>query len=299
MHRALAAWLIERPWRAAVASAVCGALSPQMLAPFAVLAGAIPALVALRFGAKAAFSVAAVGAAAAALVVLSAIQPSVWVLIAIALLFLSPVLLAILLRNIGSLNLCFQTAVLGAAGVLIAVHLSLEDPVAVWTPLLHQVLDSMAQAGIRLEGDQDVIVAGWARTMWGALAALALATVFGGVLLARWWLSLLEAPGRFGAEYRGLRLGSALGLVTTALFVLAWVTESSLLASLAWVAFTALAFQGLAAAHRMKAGGRLNRGWLAAIYVLLVVPLSTSIAVFILGLWGFADNWVRPRARAV
>jgi hypothetical protein len=297
MHRLLAAWLIERPWRAAVASAVCGALSPQMLMPFAVLAGAIPALVALRLDAKAAFGVAAVGAAAAAMVVLSAIQPSVWVLIGVALLFLSPVLLAVLLRSSGSLNLCFQTAVLGAAAVLIAVHLSLEDPVAIWAPLLHQVLDSMAQAGIRLEGDQDVIVAGWARTMWGALAALALATVFSGVLLARWWLSLLEAPGRFGAEYRGLRLGSVLGLVTTALFVLAWATESSLLASLAWVAFTALAFQGLAAAHRMKAGGRLNRGWLAAIYVLLVVPLSTSIAVFILGLWGFADNWLRPRAQ--
>jgi hypothetical protein len=265
--------------------------------PFAVLAGAIPALIALRFDAKAAFAAAGVAAFAAASVVLSATAPSVWVLIAIAVLFLSPVLLSLLLRNTGSLNMCFQTAVLGAAAMLIAVHASLEDPVAVWTSLLHQVLDSMAQAGIRLEGDQDVIVAGWARTMWGALAALALAAVFGGVLLARWWLSLLEAPGRFGPEYRGLRLGFTLGLVTTGLFVLAWASESSLLASLAWVAFTALAFQGLAAAHRMKAGGRLNRGWLAAIYVLLVVPLSTSIAVFILGLWGFADNWFKPRAQ--
>jgi hypothetical protein len=86
-------------------------------------------------------------------------------------------------------------------------------------------------------------------------------------------------------------------VVTTVLFAMALATESSLLASLAWVAFTALAFQGLAAAHRMKARGRLNRGWLAAIYVLLVVPLSMSITVFILALWGFADNWLRPRAQ--
>ena len=297
MHRALAAWLIERPWRAAVASAVCGALSPQMLLPFAVLAGAIPSLVALRFDAKAAFGVAVTGAIAAAVVVLAAIEPSGWILATLAVLFVSPVLLALLLRNSGSLNLCFQVAVLGAAGMLIAVHLALPDPVAVWTPLLHQVLDSMAQAGIRLEGDQDEIVAVWARTMWGALAALALATVFGGVLLGRWWLSLLQSPGQFGVEYRRLRLGFTLGIVTTALFVLALLTESSLLASLAWVAFAALAFQGLAAAHRLKAGGRLNRGWLAAIYVLLVVPLSMSITVFILAVWGFADNWFRPRAQ--
>ncbi|MGH8177918.1 MAG: hypothetical protein ACREV5_16810 [Steroidobacter sp.] len=297
MHRVIAAWLTERPWRAAVASAACGALSPQMMLPFAVLAGAIPGLIALRFDAKAALGVAAVGAIAAVSVVLSVAEPTGWLFAAIGLLFLSPVLLALLLRNSGSMNLCFQVAVLGAAAVLIAVHLVLPDPIAVWTQLLHQVLDSMASAGIRLEGDQDEIVAVWARTMWGALTALALATVFGGVLLGRWWLSLLQAPGEFGVEYRDLRLGLTLGVVITVLFVLAMLTESSLMASLAWVAFTALAFQGLAAAHRSKARGRLNRGWLAAIYVLLVVPLSMSVTVFVLAVWGFADNWLRPRAQ--
>ncbi|HEX2493613.1 MAG TPA: hypothetical protein VHK24_07540 [Steroidobacter sp.] len=297
MHRTLAAWLTERPWRAAVASAVCGALSPQMLAPFAVLAAAIPSLIALRFNVKAGFGIAAAGAVAAAAVVLSVTEPSVWIVLAFGVLFVCPVLLAGLLRSSDSLNLCFQVAVLGAACVLIGVHLALADPVAVWTSLLRQVLDSMAQAGIRLEGDQDEIVAVWARTMWGALAALALATVFGGVLLGRWWLSLLQSPGQFGVEYRQLRLGVVLGTVATALFVLALASDSSLFASLAWVAFAALAFQGLAAAHRLKANGRLNRGWLAAIYVLLVVPLSMSITVFILAVWGFADNWLRPKAR--
>jgi hypothetical protein len=297
MHRAIAAWLTERPWRAAVASAFCGALSPQMLLPFAVLAGAIPALIALRFDPKTGLGVAAAGAVAAASVVLSVTAPTVWVFAAIGLLFVGPLALALLLRNTGSIVLCFQVAVLGAAAVLIGVHLALPDPVAVWADLLHKVMDSMAEAGIRLEGDQDEIVAVWARTMWGALAALALAIVFGGLLLGRWWLSLLQSPGQFGAEYRKLRLGTALGVTITLLFVLALLTESSLIASLAWVAFAALAFQGLAAAHRSKAGGRLNRGSLAAIYVLLVVPLSTSITVFILAVWGYADNWLRPRTQ--
>ena len=298
MHRAIAAWLTERPWRAAVASAVCGALSPQMLLPFAILAGAIPTLIALRFDPKTGLGVAAAGAVAAASVVLSVTAPTVWVFAAIGLLFVGPLALALLLRNTGSIVLCFQVAVLGAAVVLIGVHLALPDPMAVWADLLHKVMDSMAEAGIRLEGDQDEIVAVWARTMWGALAALALAIVFGGLLLGQWWLSLLQSPGQFGAEYRKLRLGTALGVTITLLFVLALLTESSLIASLAWVAFAALAFQGLAAAHRSKAGGRLNRGSLAAIYVLLVVPLSTSITVFILAVWGYADNWLRPRAQS-
>lgn len=295
MHRAIAAWLTERPWRAALAIAFCGAVALQMMLPFMVLAGAIAVLAALRFRAPAALGIAATGAAAAAWVLISASTPAPWMLAGIGVMFFGPSLLALLLRRSGSMNLCFQLAVLGAGAVLIAVHLALADPVAVWIELLHRVLQSMAAAGLRLEGDQNALVLMWARTMWGALAALALAMVFGGLLLGRWWASLLAAPGAFGSEYRRLRLGLVLGLTITAVFVLAVTIDSPLVASLAWVAFVALAFQGLAAAHRSKARGRLNRGWLAAIYVLLVVPLSTSITVLVLAVWGFADNWLKPR----
>jgi hypothetical protein len=110
---------------------------------------------------------------------------------------------------------------------------------------------------------------------------------------------LLQAPGEFGAEFRQLRLGQVLGIATTVLFVLALWLESAWVDSLAWVALAGLAFQGLAAAHRGKARGRLNRGWLAAIYVLLLMPLSTSVTVLALAIWGFADNWLRPRTVGV
>jgi hypothetical protein len=80
--------------------------------------------------------------------------------------------------------------------------------------------------------------------------------------------------------------------------VLAYWFDSSLAGSLAWVAFGALSYQGLAAAHRGRARGVINRGWLAAIYVLLIVPLSMFITVILLAVWGFIDNWRRPRAHA-
>ena len=156
----------------------------------------------------------------------------------------------------------------------------------------------MQQAGIKLEGDRNALVDGWAPAMWGALGGLTLATLFGSMLLGRWWDSLVRAPGAFGAEYRNLRLGVALGVVVTVVFVLAIVTNRPLISALAWVAFVALAFQGLAAAHRMRASGRLNRGWLAAIYLLLIVPLSSMLTMFVLASWGFADNWLRPRRPA-
>jgi hypothetical protein len=164
-----------------------------------------------------------------------------------------------------------------------------------WREQIETVWASMANAGFSVERDRNLIEV-WSRTMWGALAALSLSMVFGAALLGRWWQSLLDTPGTFGIEYRQLRLGRALGIATTVLFIIALVSESPLIASLVWVAFAALAFQGLGAAHRSKAVGRLDRGWLVAIYVLLIVLPVTSIVVFMLAIWGFADNWLRPRA---
>jgi hypothetical protein len=295
MHRAIAVWLTGHPWRAAIASAISGALSLQMPLPFLLMAGAIAVLVALRFDIRYAFAMALTAGAAASSVVLSVAQPGGWLFVAVGLLFFGPVLLGWLLRGTGSLNLVFQVVMLAMMVLLSAVYLSLEDPVGMWRQQIETVMTS---AGFPVERDRDLIelIEVWSRTMWVALAALSLAMVFGAALLGRWWQSLLDTPGKFGIEYQQLRLGRALGIATTVLFIIALVSESPLIASLVWVAFAALAFQGLAAAHRSKAVGRLERGWLVAIYVLLIVLPVTSVVVFMLAIWGFADNWLRPRA---
>jgi hypothetical protein len=297
MHRSIAAWLTEHPLRAAIASAICGILS-QLLPPFIVFAAAIPVLVTLQYGGRLGLGVAVVGTAATGGLAFTSTDPAaVWVAVGFAVVFVGAVLLTLLLKRTQSLNLCYQLAVLGASAMVIAVHVTLPDPIGVWTGLLHRLLDSMAAAGLRLEGDQNAIVALWAKTMWGALATFALLITFGSLLMGRWWHTLLRSPGSFGMEYRKLRLGATLGVAFTAVFVAAFAIDSPLLSSLAWVAFSALVFQGLAAAHRSKAHGKINRGWLAAIYVLLIVPLSMSVTVFALAVWGFADNWLRLKAQ--
>lgn len=293
MHRAIAVWLTGHPWRAAIASAISGALSPGMPLPFLLVAGAIAVLVALRFDIRYAFAMAATAGAAAGWVVLSAEQPGGWLFVGIGLLFFGPVLLGWLLRKTDSLNLMFQVAMLGMMVLLSAVYLSLEDPVGMWRQQIETVWPQMANTGFSAV-ERDRLIEVWSRTMWGALAALSLTMVFGATLLGRWWQTLLDRPGAFGVEYQRLLLGRALGIATTVLFIIALVSESPLIASLVWVAFAALVFQGLAAAHRSKAIGRLDRGWLVAIYVLLIVLPVTWIVVLLLAIWGFADNWLRP-----
>jgi hypothetical protein len=294
MHRAFAAWLTERPWHAAVAVAICGTLS-QLLLPLTVLACAIPVLSALRFGSRMGITTAAIGFACACWPVYS-LAPTVLpgTFAGIALTFFGPLALALLLKRTGSLNLCFQVAVLAAAVLLVVVHIALEDPVAMWRTVLTQVLDVVQAPGT--EAEREAFVTAVAPSMWGALGAMALAFVFGTLLLGRWWDSLLRTEtGAFGGEYRLLRLGIVLGVAVSVVFVLAFATDIALISALTWIGFVALTFQGLAAAHRSRAGGRLSRGWLTAIYVLLIVPLSMMQTMFVLATWGFADNWLRPR----
>lgn len=302
MHRVIAVWLTGHPWRAAFASALSGALSPSLPLPFLIVAGAIAVLVALRFDLRYALGMAFIAGATASWAVLSvSVIPPGWLALLVlvgAVLFFGPVLLAWLLKSTGSLNLTFQVSLLSLAVMLIVLFALLADPVGLMREQIDLQLSAMARAGFSFEGDRDVIIATWARTMWGSVAALLLGVMFGAVLLGRWWQSLLDSPGSFGVEYRQLRLGLALGIATTAVFITAFSTGSALAVSLASVAFFALAFQGLAAAHRSKAVGRLDRNWLVAIYVLLIVLPVTSFAVLMLAIWGFLDNWLRPRTQS-
>lgn len=59
--------------------------------------------------------------------------------------------------------------------------------------------------------------------------------ILASLFLGRWWSTLVSEPGRFGAEYRELRLGRVLGIATTLVFILALAVHLPVLQALAWV----------------------------------------------------------------
>jgi hypothetical protein len=296
MHRALAAWLSERPWRAVLSSASLGVLSYQGLSPFAVVAGAVPVFITLRRDVVLGAVCAAAGALAAALALLRIGQPPSATLAYVGALFLAPFGLAVLVRETQSLNLAFQCAVLGIGVLLGVVYAALQNPAGFWEPLLREAVRPLTQKG--LVTDVDAVITSMTHSMWGMCAALFLLTLLGALFLGRWWQSLLEEPGGFGREFRALRLGQILGVISMLVVLVAILKDIEVVDALGWVAVTALAFQGLAAAHRLKQSGRLSRGTLVAMYILLIVPLSAFIMVSVLAGWGLADNWRRLRLSA-
>lgn len=295
MHRALAAWLVESPWRTAMVTVCLSVLLLLGAIPLVMLVAAIPALITLEHGPRAGSNVVLAGSAAIVGTAVGFQQPPIFGLAYAGMLFVLPAVFAQLLRRYGSLNLVFQGLLLLALVVLGSVFAILAHPTDVWQAPLTQSMAMLQHAEIKVDA---ALFDYWVRSMWGAVVALLVLVSFGAVLLARWWQSLLHAPGEFGKEFRSLNAGVALTSVLAVVSVASLFSDLAWLDSLAQVAVMGLALQGLAVAHRRKAEGRLRRGWLVTIYVLLVATLSSSVTVAVLAVWGLVDFWRRLRMSA-
>lgn len=296
MYRTLAAWLTERPWRAALVAACFGLVSLQSAILFGAVASAVPVLVLLERGGMAGANVMLAGSASVIATLLFYHQPW-WVALSYAaMLFGLPTLMGEVLRRSGSLPLLFQLTVLVAVLMLCAIYAVMPAPASIWEQLLRQAFDTLAQAGV---ATNESLIEPLARILWGAVIAVLAFSSLGSVFLGRWAQGLLHTPGAFGSEFQQLRTGVVLGTVLIAITVASFFSNAALLDSLAWVAIMALGLQGLATVHRAKAEGRLQRGWVVAIYVLLIVPLSMFVTVVVLAVWGVLDHWWRMRAGAI
>lgn len=297
MFRKFAEWLSESVWRATLFAAILGVLSLGQPSFIAAAAGALVVLMTLRHSVAAGIQVALAGSAAVTVLLIGASQQWTVVIAAVMGLFFAPLLFARLLRRTGALTLCFQVSVLSALLLVAGAHALLDDPIAPWRELIDRLTTILTEySPVK---DKDAVRPSLEATIWGAVVGLWWLFVLSAVFLGRWWQSLLEAPGAFGAEFRKIRLGALLGgacaLVVVGLLVSQYFGfTSSVLAALSVIAVMAMAMQGLAALHTLKAVGRIGRAALIAVYVLVVM---LPIAFLALAGWGMADNWQRSKAR--
>ena len=212
-------------------------------------------------------------------------------------------LLSMVLRRTAS-----QGATLAATGVLgafafCAIQIFTGDPVAWWRDVLVRMLMlGLDEAPVREQLDPavlgmlDRLVDQVALASYFSVWSMIFAMV--AVLLARWWHALLDNPGAFGREFRELRMDRRVAWLTVGLGVLALFDGSlggGLIATLFRLALTLYVVQGIAVAHSWVAHREASRGWLVAMYVLLVAPLP--VGVLGLAIAGFSDAWLDYRAR--
>ena len=300
--RRLLNYVMQGRLRAIGASALALLLSLVFLPASGITAGVV-GLVTLRYGpSEGALLLASSFAIGALLSTLLMQSLSVLAVIG-ATLALPAYLLSIVLRNTAS-----QGAILAATGVLGAfafctIHVLTGDPIAWWRGVLARIL--MLDPGDALVREQldpavlqalDSLVDQVALASYFSVWSMIFAMV--AVLLARWWHALLDNPGGFSREFRGLRMDRRVAWLTVGLGVLALFDGNmggGLIAILFRLALTLYVVQGLAVVHSWVAHRKASRGWLVAVYVLLVAPLP--IGVLGLAVAGFSDAWLDYRAR--
>jgi hypothetical protein len=296
MNRSLAQWLASNPVGAVIATGLLGLLPLLGIGVAFFLPGAVPALIVLVRGERQGVIVALGASLLLAAAMLAFGRPVPVGFIYAAWMLGPPLLLALLLQRTGSLSLCLQVATLVGAVLLVVLHVSFGDPQQFWAPFVRDLAQQVKSSGLAVDLEKDGLADTLARTLWGWVAVLTMTLAMCALFLARWWQSLPESVGAFGAEFRQIRLGRVLGVAAALIIGASLFSQRALVDDIGRLFLGALVFVGLAAAHRAVAEGKLTSVWLWVTYATLV--LVAPFAVIALAAWGFLDNWLRSQPPA-
>ncbi len=285
--RFIARLAMRGPYHAAGVAAVA-LLGSGAIGLLIIIAGAVVALATLRHGSREGLRVMLLAGVVATAARLLTGNDALPVLVLGLVVWLPSWLLAANLRRsrrqalpltmIGVLVVCYAAAIRAAVG----------DVTAFWVSHLTPLFELLArQGGARLSEAQIGLVAAQIH-IWSLVAIFAILASM--LLLARWWQAALFNPGGFGSEFRELRLPPA-ALVVAALAAVLLVADRAAGLGLALagdvfvVVVVLFAFQGLALIHHRARRVSLSGGWLAGLYVMLLLlpqvvgPLLATVGV--------------------
>lgn len=294
MVRVLGEYL-TRGWPQAVVAISALTVISLFVMPLAfVLSGAPVALVTLRRGELAGLQIiAGVGLILAALATLADIGPAVALAYAVTV-WLPVWLCSLGLRRRESQGAAVLTAALLAATFALGMHLAVPDVTAWWRGWLDAWLTQALPAE---DAARYVRVLEPAAPMLNALVAVAMMlSMVVAVLLGRAWQAVLFNPGGFRREFQRLGLPRQLVLPLVAAGIAVVVVEGPalpLLRDLFIIGLFAFLFHGVAAVHRTVASRGLHPGWLASMYVLML--LLPQMVLF-LACIGIVDAWLAGRS---
>jgi hypothetical protein len=296
--KAFVGWVMKGRMQAVIAATVFAILA-LIITPLSVVSAAVVTLTVLRQGWREGL-----------LVLLSALlaigglggllfqMPIAAALLGLMLWLPAAVLGAVMGRS-GSLRVAIEAAAVAAAGVVLLQYALMGDPAVFWKETLTAFVEAQLEADAVQTGDLEALIGATAGWMAGGIAAAWFLATLASLLLARYWASVLDRPGAFGAEFRELRFGRWLLIVVPLLLVAGVLMtggEPSLLGQVYLIGMVVFLVQGISVAHALVNDFAASSAWLVGLYLmlLLIAPQgATMVAVM-----GYADGWLNFRARA-
>jgi len=213
-------------------------------------------------------------------------------------LLLASVSLSRILVRTGSLGLTVVMATGLALALLGVVWLAIDDPVAHWRGVFATLLEQLAESGAQLSAsDREQLLNGLQlQAFTGNVMATLLLVALGSVFIGRSWQAQLVNPGGFQREFRVLRIGRGLAVITAVLFMITALTQQIVLLNIAAIVLWLWVIQGLAVIHGIVAALKASAGWLAATYALLIFGWSTGVPVaLVVPLLGMINQFIDLR----
>ncbi|MDX1513401.1 MAG: DUF2232 domain-containing protein [Gammaproteobacteria bacterium] len=274
-----------------------------LVPPFGFVAAGLIGLVTLRYGVADGFLVLGASLVLSAGVMLAAFKSADAVFVFALTMGVPVYMLAVVLRYTASQGIALAAAGVLGGGTIAVLHLLSSDPVAWWRWALTKLLvERVHRAGPppdpAVVAPLQEIIDKIAPLMTGAPTGIAIGAMMM-LLLARWAHSVLDNPGGFGKEFRALRLDrriayAGIALAAGALFF--GTAAHGLLPELFNLVIALYVVQGAAIVHSLVKQRDASTGWLAAMYLLLL--LAPPLAMIALSVAGFSDTWLDYRARA-
>lgn len=302
--KALAAYIMRGRLQAMMAAAglaVIAVLLIPLTWPVSFLSGAAVALAVLVQGPKEGALTALGGTALLALVTMLVFQVPTMAIVFAVMVWLPAWLLGTTLLLSQSLAMALKTGALLGSVIILLVYSVIPDPAAQWYGHFTEVvLPMLEKAGVTIARSEsyDTSLREAARIMTGTSVAFTVMGMWLSLLIARNWQAMLYRPEGFREEFRSLRLGTQLALVTGLVGALA-VFSSGLVNELAMNVLVVLLmlfmFQGLAIGHQLVSHFQQGKAWIVAMYVILFFTMPHGLMLF--ALLGWLDNGFDFRTR--
>lgn len=206
---------------------------------------------------------------------------------------LAGVMLGVLVRWSRSLALAFQATVLLCVCGVLGSSIVWSDPSALLNPFFESVIETLNSSGAT--GEQIGVILGLQVMLLGVLFATLFLQLSGALLLATYWVTLVNGGQSFGKQFRALRLGRVLGWPATLVVGLGMAFNILLVQNLVPLALACFLLQGLSVLHAWSKSRQWHLAVLGVLYLLMITPV-TGVIMLGLSSVGLLDNWIDLRA---
>lgn len=287
----LAAYILKGRQEAVLAASTLAILS-LLLPPLSLVSSAIVALVTLRLGAKEGLTTLIICSG-----ITLALEFAIKIEFPVTLYFIGfiwlPVLaISFVLREIRHLGLALEAGVVYTVIAVLCFYALIDDPAGFWKDLLTKLIPK----NLPIE-NLDQVIAENASGMTGVTSTTLLLFSILGLLLGRWWQSLLFNPGGFRLEFLSLKIQPSISIVFFAMLGLGMMdfgmlSEIAMIVSkLMLVLFT---LSGISVSHSMLSGMPNVNFTIPLFYITLLTMRNLTSLVALVGI---VDTWLDIRKR--